>query len=120
MFQSGLAPELLCYRQLSHIHDIHHYMHSSGFFIIMSPAEGLHFSALVLIRSPCLYYALFYNPVSASLKSRNLTALFFKTITPAGFFFISKIIITWGMHIIIRRFFVCSMPWILCKVEKAV
>ena len=25
---------------------------SSGFFIIMSPAEGLHFSALV---SPCIY-----------------------------------------------------------------
>ena len=25
--------------------------HSSGFFIIMSPAEGLHFSALVTVNS---------------------------------------------------------------------
>ncbi len=29
------------------LHALHY--HSSGFFIIMSPAEGLHFSALVII-----------------------------------------------------------------------
>ncbi len=55
--QSGLAPELLCYRQLhavkTYVHDIHHYMHciiSLFWFLnnhVTSPAEGLHFSALV-------------------------------------------------------------------------
>ncbi len=47
--QSGLVLLLLscCARQLSHIH------HSSGFFIIMSPAEGSHFSALVCLFVMC-------------------------------------------------------------------
>ncbi len=29
--------------------------HSTGFFIIMSPAEGLHFSALVFVLFTCIY-----------------------------------------------------------------
>ena len=33
---------------------------SSGFFIIMSPAEGLHFSALVVISTPKLLHSSSY------------------------------------------------------------
>ena len=37
---------------------------SSGFFIIMSPAEGLHFSALV-----CLFVCLFVTSISTHLDA---------------------------------------------------
>ena len=45
---SFIAPELLCksYMITTSLHALHYI---SGFFIIMSPAEGLHFSALVTI-----------------------------------------------------------------------
>ena len=50
---SFIAPELLCksYMITTSLYALHYI---SGFFLIMSPAEGLHFSALV-----CLFVCLF-------------------------------------------------------------
>ena len=47
------------------LHVLHY--HSSGFFIIMSPAEGLHFSALV-----CLFVCLFVMGFSTHLDTTAL------------------------------------------------
>ena len=46
-----IAPELLCKSCMMMITTALHYISLlvSGFFIIMSPAEGLHFSALVYL-----------------------------------------------------------------------
>ena len=60
--QSGLVLLLLscCASHACYIHALHY--HSSGFFIIISPAEGLHFSALI-----CLVTALLIRPFRARI-----------------------------------------------------
>ena len=47
------------------LHALHY--HSSGFFIIMSPAEGLHFSALVIL-VPVRIYIVRFDSILKALK----------------------------------------------------
>ena len=62
---SFIAPELLCkYMITTSLYALHYI---SGFFIIMSPAEGLHFSALV-----CLFVCLFVMGFSTHLDATAL------------------------------------------------
>ena len=70
---SFIAPELLCksYMITTSLYALHYI---SGFFLIMSPAEGLHFSALVIIISTiaCLQLSV-YSPHAVCADGQTIS-----------------------------------------------